>query len=89
MTNIGDTTPMAVDQSHDLGILKDNGILFLKCFSDKEPMEEGPHKFSQDEIKDLFSESFIIDSIKETVYQGTLNPFPKALFVVMIKGGRT
>jgi SAM-dependent methyltransferase len=70
-------------------ILKDNGILFLKWFSDKEPMQEGPYKFSQDEIKHLFSESFIIDSIKETVYQGTMNPFPKALFVVMIKGGRT
>jgi hypothetical protein len=26
-----------------------------------------------------------IDSIKETVYQGTLDPFPKALFVVMAK----
>ncbi len=65
-------------------ILKDNGILFLKCFSDKEPMQEGPYKFSQDEIRDLFSESFKIDSIKETVYQGTLDPFPKALFVVMI-----
>ena len=65
-------------------ILKANGILFLKCFSDKEPMQEGPYKFSQDEIRDLFSESFRIDSIKETVYQGTLDPFPKALFVVMI-----
>jgi hypothetical protein len=31
-------------------ILKDNGILFLKCFSDKEPREEGPYKFSQGEI---------------------------------------
>ena len=65
-------------------ILKANGILFLKCFSDKEPMQEGPYKFSQDEIRDLFNESFRIDSIKETVYQGTLDPFPKALFVVMI-----
>jgi SAM-dependent methyltransferase len=65
-------------------ILKVNGILFLKCFSDKEPMQEGPYKFSQDEIRDLFNESFRIDSIKETVYQGTLDPFPKALFVVMI-----
>ena len=65
-------------------ILKDNGILFLKCFSDKEPMQEGPYKFSQDEIRDLFSESFRIDSIKETVYQGTLDPFPKAFIVVMI-----
>ncbi len=65
-------------------ILKANGILFLKCFSDKEPMQEGPYKFSQYEIRDLFNESFRIDSIRETVYQGTLDPFPKALFVVMI-----
>ena len=65
-------------------ILKANGILFLKCFSDKEPRQEGPYKFSQDEIRDLFDESFRIDSIKETVYQGTLDPFPEALFVVMI-----
>jgi SAM-dependent methyltransferase len=65
-------------------ILKYNGILFLKCFSDKEPMQEGPYKFSPDGIRDLFSESFRIDSIKETVYQGTLDPFPRALFVVMV-----
>ena len=52
---------------------EDNGILFLKCFSDKEPRQEGPYKFSQG------------DSIKETVYQGTLDPLPKALFAVMIK----
>ena len=61
--------------------------MFLKCFSDKEPMQE-VHKFSQDEIRDLFSESFRIDSIKETVYQGTLDPFPKAFFVVMINRQR-
>jgi 2-polyprenyl-3-methyl-5-hydroxy-6-metoxy-1,4-benzoquinol methylase len=30
-----------------------NGILFLKCFSDKEPMQEGPYKFSPDGIRDL------------------------------------
>jgi SAM-dependent methyltransferase len=63
---------------------KDNGILFLKCFSDKEPRQEGPYKFSAEQIRDLFGESFRIDSINETVYQGTLDPFPKALFVVMI-----
>jgi hypothetical protein len=65
--------------------LKDNGILFLKCFSDKEPRQEGPYKFSQCGIRSLFSKYFIIDSIKETVYQGTLDPLPKSLFVVMIK----
>ena len=36
------------------------------------------------EIRDLFGESFRIESIKETVYQGTLDPFPRALFVVMV-----
>ena len=67
------------------GVLRDKGILFLKCFSDKEPRQEGPYKFSQQEIRDLFSKYFRIDSIKETVYQGTLDPLPKALFAVMIK----
>ena len=65
-------------------ILKVHGILFLKCFNNKELRQEGPYKFSQDEIRDLFNESFRIDSIKETVFQGTLNPFPMALFIVMI-----
>src|SRR6476469_5994375 len=69
-------------------ILKDNGILFLKCFSDKEPHEEGPHRFSQDKIKEIFGNDFEILSIKETVYQGTLDPLPKALFVVMRKKER-
>ena len=64
-------------------ILRNNGILFLKCFSDKEPRQEGPYKFSQDEIRDLFNKHFEMVGIKETVYQGTLDPFPKALFVVM------
>jgi SAM-dependent methyltransferase len=66
-------------------ILKDNGILFLKCFSDKEPKQEGPYKFSQEEIRILFRKYFRIVSIKETVYQGTLDPFPKSLFAVMVK----
>jgi ubiquinone/menaquinone biosynthesis C-methylase UbiE len=29
-------------------ILKANGILCLKCFSEKEPRQEGPYKFSQE-----------------------------------------
>jgi SAM-dependent methyltransferase len=64
-------------------ILRNNGILFLKCFSDKERRQEGPYKFSQDEIMDLFNKHFEMVSLKETVYQGTLDPYPQALFVVM------
>lgn len=65
-------------------ILKDNGILFLKCFSNKEQGDYGPYRFSEDDIKEIFGNGFRIQNIKETVYQGTLNPLPKALFVVMI-----
>ena len=64
---------------------KNSGILFLKCFSTKEPRQEGPSKFSEDEIKQLFRNDFVIISVKDTVYQGTLDPLPKALFVVMNK----
>jgi SAM-dependent methyltransferase len=66
-------------------ILDDRGILFLKCFSIKEPRQEGPYKFSKDGIRQLFRNDFIIMSVKDTVYQGTLDPLPRALFVVMSK----
>jgi ubiquinone/menaquinone biosynthesis C-methylase UbiE len=64
-------------------ILDDKGVLFLKCFSIKEPRQEGPYKFSENEIRQLFGNGFVIISVKDTVYQGTLNPLPRALFVVM------
>jgi SAM-dependent methyltransferase len=66
-------------------ILDDDGTLFLKCFSIKEPRQEGPYKFSESEIRQLFGNEFVIISVKDTVYQGTLNPLPRALFVVMNK----
>ena len=66
-------------------ILDDNGTLFLKCFSIKEPRQEGPYKFSETEIRQLFGNEFVIISVKDTVYQGTLDPLPRALFVVMSK----
>lgn len=66
-------------------MLDDKGILFLKCFSIKEPRQEGPYKFSEDGIKKLFRNDFIIMSVKDTIYQGTLDPLPRALFAVMSK----
>ena len=65
-------------------ILKKNGILYLKCFSIKEKIDEGPYRFSKEQIRELFEKEFFkVIKIKETVYQGTLNPLPLALFVVM------
>jgi SAM-dependent methyltransferase len=66
-------------------ILDEEEVLFLKCFSRRESREDGPYKFSEDEIRQLFGHDFVIKSVKDTVYQGTLDPLPKALFVVMNK----
>jgi len=65
------------------GLLAPDGMFFLKCFNIKETMEDGPYRFSPEEIEDIFSPRFRIISITETVYQGTLSPLPLALFVRM------
>jgi len=67
-------------------ILKNDGILFLKVMSIEEkglPDDEGPYKFSQQEVIDTFEKDFEVVEIKPTVYYGTLDPLPKALFAVI------
>ncbi len=64
-------------------LLVKDGMLFLKCFSKKETMEGGPYRFNEESLRECFSPDFKIISITDTVYQGTLNPLPKALFTVM------
>lgn len=66
-------------------ILRDGRLLFLKTFSAKEPSMDGPYRFSIDEINSIFGDRFVMDSFKETVYQGTLDILPKALFIVLRK----
>jgi SAM-dependent methyltransferase len=66
-------------------ILRDGRLLFLKTFSAKEPSMDGPYRFSIDEINSIFGYRFVMDSFKETVYQGTLDILPKALFIVLRK----
>lgn len=69
------------EKIHD--ILDENGLFFLKCFSIKEKLDNGPHRFSEQDIINIFGKDFVIESIMDTVYQGTLDTFPKALFTVM------
>ncbi len=67
-------------------LLRDGGLLFLKTFSTKESSRGGgPYRFSIDEINSIFENRFVIGSFRETVYQGTLDILPKALFVVLRK----
>ncbi|MGK4001190.1 class I SAM-dependent methyltransferase [Sorangium sp. So ce1036] len=59
------------------------GLFFLKCFSTRQPGEQGPYKFSPGDIRAIFGERFEVLSIDESVYQGTLPELPRALFCVL------
>jgi len=69
-------------------ILKDNGILFLKCMSIDEkkiPDDDMPHKLSKQEIMDSFDDEFDIQRINDSVFVGAHELKPKAIFVVLKK----
>lgn len=66
-------------------LLNPLGYLFLKCFSHLEPMEGGPYRFTPEEIKGVFGPVFKVLDIKETLFYGTLQEKPRALFCVMRK----
>jgi cyclopropane fatty-acyl-phospholipid synthase-like methyltransferase len=68
-------------------LLQTGGYLFLKCFSHLQPGEVGPYRFTHDQIREMFGSLFRVHSIKETVYQGTLTPLPRALFCSMQREG--
>lgn len=65
------------------GLLRPGGFLFLKTFSAKQPGTMGPHRFRPEDIRATFEGLFEVESIEETVYQGTLDPLPFALFSVL------
>ncbi len=47
-------------------VLKPGGRLFLLCFSDEEPGEQGPRRVSKKELHDAFAEGWVIESIEPT-----------------------
>ena len=53
-------------------VTRSGGKLFLMCFSDREPGEEGPRRVSQHEIGDAFSQGWEIESIAEQRF--AINP---------------
>jgi len=69
------------------GLLNTGGYLFLKCFSRLQLGEQGPYRFTPEQIREIFSVRLNILSIKETVYQGTLDLLPRALFCTMKREG--
>ncbi len=63
--------------------LAPGGTLLLKCFSDEEAQRGGPHRFSPEDIRAVFGDRFTVAEITRTIYQGTLDPPPRALFSVL------
>ena len=45
-------------------VLNPGGLLFLMCFSDREPGTEGPRRVSQQELYDAFAEGWEVESIQ-------------------------
>ena len=45
-------------------VLKPGGRLFLLCFSDTEPGDQGPRRVSRKEIEDAFSEGWVVESVE-------------------------
>lgn len=66
-------------------LLKPKRCLLLKCFSHHETREEGPYRFSPEEIQQIFADRFHVRFAQQTVYHGTLDPLPKALFCTLEK----
>ena len=67
-------------------ILRPQGWLLLKCFSDKEPGTYGPYRIAAKELREQFRGTFEIVSVIDTVFDGTLKPNPKALFATLRRG---
>jgi cyclopropane fatty-acyl-phospholipid synthase-like methyltransferase len=49
--------------------LKPGGRLFLGCFSDEEPGEQGPRRVSKKELHDAFAEGWSIESIEAAKFE--------------------
>ena len=76
-------------------VLKPGGRLFLLCFSDEEPGDQGPRRVSRKEIEDAFAEGWTVESIGPTRFEvrPDLKDFtfseggPRAWFVVVKRAG--
>lgn len=68
-------------------LVEPRGYFLLKCFSEEQPGEVGPYKFAPSDIEALFQPAFQVLAIERTVYQGTFEPQPRALFCTLRRAG--
>jgi cyclopropane fatty-acyl-phospholipid synthase-like methyltransferase len=53
-------------------VLRDGGMCYLMCFSDRQPGDWGPRRVSQDELRAAFSEGWQVVSIAADTFE--INP---------------
>ena len=68
-------------------MLKPGGRLFLMCFSDEEPGEQGPRRVSKEELHAAFAKGWVIESVepgrgRTKPSQGKANVAHRAVFRV-------
>ena len=68
-----------------LNRLKPGGQFWLKCFSDLEPGEGGPYRYSEAELLAQFVPPLTVVSMQRSQYFGQLDPYPQAWFAVFQK----
>lgn len=75
----------------EVTVLKPGGRLFLLCFSDAEPGDQGPRRVSRREIEDAFAQGWEIESVEPSRYEVRPDPNdrsgPKAWFVTVRRAG--
>jgi cyclopropane fatty-acyl-phospholipid synthase-like methyltransferase len=67
-------------------MLRPGGHLLLKCFSYREPGDEGPYRFTPQMVEEAFVPPFLLRSLEETVFMGNRQPPPHALLCVFERG---
>jgi cyclopropane fatty-acyl-phospholipid synthase-like methyltransferase len=55
-------------------VLRPGGRLFLLCFSDAEPGDQGPRRVSRKEIEDAFAHGWVIESVESSRYEVRPDP---------------
>ena len=67
-------------------LMRPGGVLLLKTFSIKEPGEEGPCRYSVEDIREIFSDGFDLIFSCDTIFQSTMETDPKAILCVLRRG---
>jgi cyclopropane fatty-acyl-phospholipid synthase-like methyltransferase len=58
-------------------VVRPGGSVHILCFSDQEPLGEGPRRVSQQEIRDAFREGWQVTEIRETRFRTTDYPMAR------------